>query len=341
VAVALVLWASLGLLSGPAAVAGASQAELVWVASADSGPVQAYAATSSGSVSPLRSIDDPQLPDTVWDPWGVAVGPSGRVYVQSFLSDATSFVFGPGAHGHAAPKAAFVADAPDTRSIAVDSRGYEYVASGESAAVISVAPRRASGQPSDLYRVSPVRTITTDEQGFEPWPDTLATDARGQLVAAVVRSSNNSIEFFSGGPTGPSTPARDISGTATGLGDCASIDVCDHVNVAVASLTADTVVGVSEGTATHISVWAPGATGDTAPLVTIQGSLTGLDGRVITGLAVSARTGDIYAMVKPSQFSGPGAIEVFAPTASGNSAPVRVFTDPANSFASATGIAVH
>ena len=315
--------------------------ELVWVASSDSGPLQAYAASSVGPVSPVRSVDNPQLPDTVWDPWGVAFGPSGRIYAQTFISDATSFVFGSGARGHALPKAVFMADGPDTRSIAVDSRGYEYVASGESAAVISVAPRRASGQAANFYHVNPVRTITTDEQGFEPWPDILATNPSGELVAALVHQSSNSIEYFTGGASGSSEPIQVISGPTTGLGSCSSFDVCDHVAVAVAALTDDTIAGVSEGSTTHISVWAPGATGDADPLRNIKGRLTGLGGQVITGLAVSARTGDIYAMVKAAQFNGPGAIEVFAPDASGDVAPLRVFTDSTTAFASGAGIAIH
>src|SRR5262252_5367834 len=66
--------------------------ELVFVANA-SGPVTAYSTLSGGPVSPVLTLSDPNLPDTYWDPWGVAFDTQGNLYVQGFLSDATSFVY--------------------------------------------------------------------------------------------------------------------------------------------------------------------------------------------------------------------------------------------------------
>jgi hypothetical protein len=61
---------------------------------------------------------------------------------------------------------------------------------------------------------------------------------------------------------------------------------------------------------------------------------------VITGIAVSQLTGDIYSMVKASQFAGPAQVEVFDPSANGNATPVRSFTDAASEFPNAQGIAL-
>src|SRR5262245_454842 len=80
------------LALGPPVDAGATVQELVFVANAGSGPVTAYPALSSGAVSPAISIPNPNLPDTYWDPWGVAFDAQQSLYVQSFLSNATSFV---------------------------------------------------------------------------------------------------------------------------------------------------------------------------------------------------------------------------------------------------------
>src|SRR5262245_8581421 len=47
---------------------GTSPAALIYVANADSGPVTAYAPGSSGAVAPVRTVSNPQNPNTVWDP---------------------------------------------------------------------------------------------------------------------------------------------------------------------------------------------------------------------------------------------------------------------------------
>ena len=104
--------------------------ELVFVANAGSGPVTVYPAHSSGPVASVDSLPDPDLDNTVWDPWGVTFDPAGDLFVQSFVSDATTFVF---PWGQTSPSRVFRVDGPDSRSIAVDATGYEYVATGESA----------------------------------------------------------------------------------------------------------------------------------------------------------------------------------------------------------------
>jgi hypothetical protein len=311
--------------------------ELVFVANAGSGPVTAYPAYSSGPVAPVGSVPDPDLDNTVWDPWGVTFDPAGDLFVQSFVSDATTFVF---RWGQTSPSRVFRVYGPDTRSIAVDATGYEYVASGESAAVVSVAAPGAAGSSSDLYSVPAVRTITTSESGFSPWPSTLAVDPDGDLVVAAVSPQGNAVEVFEGGGSGSDTPIRAVSGTATDLGTCQGFDTCDHLAVATSARTGDLYVAVTASSGARIEEFAPSSNGDVAPARTIRGTRTGLVKEVVTGLAVSPKSGDIYAMVRSSQFSGRGSVEVFSAHANGNAAPRRTFTDGTNGFADAQGIAV-
>src|SRR5580700_3435060 len=94
-AAAAALVAGAALLWSPGAAVAAQP--LIYVASADSGPVTAYPAAASGAVHPVRKVKNPENSKTVWDPWGVTFDSSGALYVQSFLSDATTFVFAPGA----------------------------------------------------------------------------------------------------------------------------------------------------------------------------------------------------------------------------------------------------
>jgi hypothetical protein len=310
----------------------------VYVANAGSGPVDGYSASSSGAVPPILELLNPQNQSTVWDPWGVTIDRSGNIYVQSFLSDATSFVFAPNSVPGALPTRIFRAYGPDSRAIAVDQEGYEYVASGEGGSLIAVAAPGAAGEPANLYSVEPVRTFNSGETTFNPWPDILATNGHNLFVASA-KSTGNAVETYEGGASGSSTPVQVLSGGATALGACSS--TCDHVAIAYSSATADLYAAVSGGgEEAHISVFAAGAGGDTAPLRTIGGSATGLDGKVITGIAVSPATGQIYAMVKSAEFEAAGQMEVFAGGASGNAAPVRSFTDAASGFANAMGIAI-
>jgi hypothetical protein len=322
----------------PQASAGAPTGELVYVANEGGGPVDAYAADSTGAVTPVLTVANPDRPNTVWDPWGVTFDSSGDLYVQTFLSDATTFVFGPHATGTSRPIRIFRVDGPDSRAIAVDGNGYEYVGTGDGPYAIEVAAPAARGHADDLYDVRPVRTITPDQSGFQPWPDILAEGAADQLVAAIVRDQGNAIETFAGGPRRGDTPLSVIAGPRTGLGSCSNS--CQNLSVAYAPLTRGIVVAVTDGSHTHISVFGRQASGNVTPLRTIEGPGTGLSGAMVTGIAVSPTTGDIYAMVKPAEFSGPSRMEVFSNDATGNTAPLRTFTDRSDKFATAMGIAV-
>jgi len=318
--------------STPTALPGA----LVYVANADSGPVTAYTAGSTGAVTPVRTVGNPNDPNTVWDPWGVTFDRAGNLYVQTFLSDATTFVFPPGASGTTPPSRIFQANAPDNTAVAVDSNGYEYVAGGEAEASLFVELPGANGVPGNLYHVSPARTIPLPS-GFNPWPSILTVDSRNEVLVAVASPSGNSIEVFSGGVSGGTAPVRVISGPDTGLGACAS--PCDELSIFFSPLTGRIYAAVSDGATTHISVFAGSASGDALPVRTIQGPATGLAGNVITGIAASPADGTIYAMVKTSQF-GTGHVNAYARFAAGNVAPLTSFTDASSAFVDAAGIAV-
>ena len=140
--------------------------ELVYVANADSGPVTAYSASATGPVQPVRSIKNPRTPvQTTWDPWGVTFGPSSQLYVQSFLWDATTFVF---PKESSPPGRIFRVNGPDSESIAVDGNGYQYVIGSDDGPVISVAAPGSERQPRQPVRRSPSPGISTDEDVWLP-----------------------------------------------------------------------------------------------------------------------------------------------------------------------------
>jgi hypothetical protein len=328
---------SLAARTVPAPRAAAASRELIYVANADSGPVTAYPADTSGAAAPALTVLAPKDPNAVWDPWSVTFDSSGHLFVQTFLSDATGFVFRPGAHGVTKPVRDFRGIGPDSRSIAVDSHGYEYVVGSDSGTTVVVEPPGASGQPGNLYYVKPVRTFQLDEQ-WRPWPGDLAVDSHNDLLAEVSRPQGNGIEVYAGGAHGSNKPIRVITGPATGLGSCGR--VCD-VSIAFSSFTGDIYAAVSDGTKTHISVFAGSATGNAKPLATIEGPATGLAGTSITGVTSSQCDGTIYAMVHTSASGfGPGRVYAFARSATGDASPLRWFTDRHSRFRNARGLTV-
>ncbi len=312
------------------------RAELIYVATAGSGPVAAYRATAHGPVLPVLRVANPANPATVWDPWGITFDRAGYLYVQSFLGDATTFVFRPGAHGHARPARIFEVQGPDNESIAVDRAGFEYVIGTEAGGSIAVARPRAAGTPKNSYIVHSVRTIQLGE-GFNPWPDVLTAGPHGEIFAVVSRARGNEIVALSGGAHGSSHPVRAIAGPATGLGTCAI--TCDEVSITYSAHTGLLYAAVSTGHGTHISLFRAGASGDARPIRVIAGPHTGLRSRVITGIAVSSCNGRIYALVKRSQF-GRGWIEVFARAAADSARPLTSFTNSRSRFSYAEGIAI-
>lgn len=173
------------------AAAAPAHGELIYVANVNESndPVTAYVASGSGSVAPALKLNNPNAPDSVWDPWGVTFDARGNLYVQSFLSSADTFVFPPGAHDSTQPSRIFAGagQSPDDSSIAVDARGFEYVLgtfSGTSLAVYAPGVSGAPAAPGFSWLVQPIRTLTLGGS-FNPWPQQLTADSNNEVLAAV------------------------------------------------------------------------------------------------------------------------------------------------------------
>jgi hypothetical protein len=139
----------------------------------------------------------------------------------------------------------------------------------------------------------------------------------------VANSTTATIDIF---PPGSGTVETQIGGRNTGLVAPGTVAVDASLNVYV----------FDSKTAT-ISEFAAGATGNVAPIRTISGSNTGLDGGngFNFGLAVSKTSGGIFV-------SNPGSnsILVFAATSSGNVAPIRTIAGGATKLSVPLGLTV-
>jgi len=202
-----------------------------------------------------------------------------------------------------------------TGAVAFDSKGHLFVSTGlpEGGFAVEVFAPGANGC------VKPKRTIS-DAGG-------LAIDSNNLLYVANAKTAT--IDIF---PAGSSTMQAQIGGSNTGLGTPGSALPSDTVAV-----DASRNVYVFDTKTATISEFAAGAHGNVAPIRTISGSNTGLNGGngFTFGLAVSKASGEIF-VTNP----GTNAILGFAPNASGNVAPIQTIAGSATGLADPLGLVV-
>lgn len=316
---------------------------LLYVANASdstgSGPgfVTAYDPGSCGSVSPVLRIEGTNT--LILDDQTLAFDTSGDLFVQNFIGgDAKTLIFAPQASGNVAPIRSFscVTGDRDNLSIAVDSKGYVFIVRRQAfPGLMQVFTPKASGP------VSPLRTVS-----FDGIPISVAVDDEDNVIVGVNSSTlGNAIEVFAPQAQGGS-PKRIIRGSNTALGGndhtvptVAFSPLNDRIYVAV-STREFLGGGTSQNPNAHVSVFPSDGNGNIAPVRTIGGTLTGLNGTSIYGLAGSPQTGEVFVMSNPSPFSTTGAsVIVFARLANGNVPPLRSFTDSNTALEEAFGIA--
>jgi hypothetical protein len=201
-----------------------------------------------------------------------------------------------------------------TNAVAFDSKGQLFVSASlpKSGRAIDVfAPGTNNSGSGGVAK--PKRTIS-DEGG-------LAIDSNNLLYVA--NSTTATIDIF---PKGSGAMEAQIGGSNTGL-----------VAPGTVAVDASRNVYVFDSKTVTISEFAAGATGNVAPIRTISGSNTGLDGGngFSFGLAVSRTSGDIFV-------SNPGSnsILVFAANATGNVAPIQTIAGSATGLSDPVGLAV-
>jgi hypothetical protein len=270
------------------------------------GTIGEFAETANGNVAPSsvisKDVGQPlaiAFTSTKNGRIGIADGNldnSGLNGVQTFALSTGDFLTG--ICGFRKPSTAY--------AVAFDSSGSIYVSvdSGGIETVDVFAPG-ANGCKK------PQRTIS-DGGG-------LAIDSNNVLYVA--NSTTKTIDIF---PAGSSTIEAQIGGSNTGLVAPGTVAVDASLNVYV----------VDSKTAT-ISEFAAGATGNVAPIRTIAGSNTGLNGGGDGGLAVSKTSGEIFVLN-----NGTNAILGFAATASGNVAPIQTIAGSATQLSNPLGLAI-
>jgi 6-phosphogluconolactonase (cycloisomerase 2 family) len=202
----------------------------------------------------------------------------------------------------------------DGGTIGLDAQGFIYVAGVNDN--VYVYGTRGCG--------SPVRDITGPHTLLNG--PMICVDSTGKVYSANFFS--NSVTSYAAGSTGDVTPIQDITGRATRLANPGPVAVDANGEVFVLNHNESNSFG------TDVLVFAPGATGNVAPVREIKGHATRL--LHSTSLAVSS---DGWVFVANARF-GDGIITVFAPGTNGDIAPTHVINGSSNSFGFPIGVAI-
>jgi 6-phosphogluconolactonase (cycloisomerase 2 family) len=162
------------------------------------------------------------------------------------------------------------------KGVAVDPiNGDLYVAKANSSAIFIYAPS-ANGN------ATPIGIIQGSQTGLSQ-PYGVALDASGNIYAANV--GNTSVTVYAAGSTGNVAPTHTLAGTRTQLAGPHQLALDSSSNIYVANSAYDSGKG-------SLTVYAAGANGNVAPIETIAGSKTKLDGPI--GIALDS-SNNVYA----------------------------------------------
>jgi sugar lactone lactonase YvrE len=331
------------------------------------GSVTVYAPDADGNAAPIRMIVGPHTRLT--RPIGLALDAGGDVYVANGY-DQGIVAFEAGAAGDATPRPRArgpTADATSPAGIALGGDGTllvleagtvtAYRQTGPPVRVVAAAPadsmwapvRAAQGPDGELYVAhrpkflppsvtvyapgaagsrSPIRTIAGKRTGLLA-PTGLAVGPDGSLY---VLNQDGRVTVYAQGAEGDAAPARLIGGPRTGLVNPTGLALDRRGRVYVTSdrFAEDGVIG-----AATVTVHAPDAAGDVAPIRTIVGRATKLSRPA--GIAV-ADDGTVYVVNTDVPSDDQGSVTVYATDAAGDTTPVRTIAGPGTRLLSPEGL---
>jgi sugar lactone lactonase YvrE len=305
---------------GRAAAAGADPAGTIYVSDYGTSTIDVFAPGATGNVAPIRTISGGLT--GIDGPGDVKVSSAGDIYISNFNSDSIT-EYAPGASGNVAPTCTISGsntglDGNDDMSLASD--GTLYVGNDGSSTVVVFAPGACGN-------VTPLRTIAGALTGLND-ADGVGADAAGTIYAA--SSYDGVVQIFAPGANGNVAPTSSIGGSLTGLGlpDDVVVGFAGDLYVSDANASVETFSpGASGNVAPLTSIagsntdmgdpddlavdasgniyvtdsastvgpalleYASGATGNVAPIATIDGSLTTFvepEGAFVTGPPVTS-----------------------------------------------------
>jgi hypothetical protein len=291
------------------------------------GQVLAFVAGSNGTATPATTLTAP----TGMVITAVATDSSGGLYVAGYLppnSAPVIEVYPAGASGPATPARTInVPNLYSPTAMTVDSAGSLYTVDPDDGEVF-VYSSTATGAATPTRTISGSLTQLDASEG-------VAVDSSGNIYVASALFSGNTatgaVYVFSSTANGNVAPTRIIT-NPNGLFLGEAVDSIGDLYLTLDSINTPPTGSIVE--------YAPGASGAATPMRMIAGAATGL--LTAGGVSVDG-AGDIFVSDQAANASGSGftyALDEFAPSASGNVAPVDSFTS--SSWTNAVpGIATH
>jgi 6-phosphogluconolactonase (cycloisomerase 2 family) len=278
-----------------------------------------YASGATGDAKPIQDISGSKT--GLGGPFGVAVDGSDNIYVTNIQDGGATdviTVYSAGATGNVAPIRDIIgAPYHYAKGIAVDPiNGDIYVAKANSSAIFVYAPS-ANGD------VPPIGIIQGSQTGLDQ-PYGVALDASGNIYVANV--GNTSVTVYAAGSTGNVAPTQTIAGTRTELAGPHQLALDSSSNIYVANSAYDSGRG-------SLTVYKAGANGNVAPIETIEGSMTNLDGAI--GIALDS-SNNIYAANGDNN-----SVTVYAAGSNGNVSPINTIEGAKTGLDGPQGIAIH
>jgi 6-phosphogluconolactonase (cycloisomerase 2 family) len=295
-----------------------SSCPCLYVADRGGNRVTVYASGATGNATPIQDISGSNTGLSM--PFGVAVDGSGNTYATN--QDDVITVYATGATGNVAPARDIVGTAYHfPKGIAIDPiNGDVYVARANNDAIFIYAPD-ASGS------ASPIGKIQGSQTGLDS-PFGVALDTSGNIYVTNTDdgTGNGSVTVYAAGSTGNVAPIQTISGTRTGLAGPQQLALDSSSNIYVANAASDSDKG-------SVTVYAAKANGNVAPIETIEGSATNLDGS--DGIALDS-SNNIYAANGNNN-----SITVYAAGSNGNVAPINTIDGAKTGLEGPQGIVIH
>jgi hypothetical protein len=233
-----------------------------------SGSVTVYSAGSQGNVAPIAQITGPPSGYRMMGPSAVALDAAGDIYVSGLTSNSVS-VYAPGANGDPAPIRYISGSNTKLNTpsyLYVTPKGKLYVSNylGKS---VNVYASGANGN------VAPVQLITGVNTGIYH-ASAVAVDDKGKIYVSSVEPGTPTgccVTVYAKNANGDVAPLQSISGAQTGLTGPDGIGLDSNDNIYVTQYPPNNATP-------SVTVFKKGAAGDVAPIRTIMGSKTGIDG---------------------------------------------------------------
>jgi uncharacterized protein YjiK len=297
--------------------------------------VLVYPAGSNGNVKPSATISGSRTGLAL--PWGIALGPDGKIYVANFgsgISDHSDHdsitVYAPGSNGNVAPSATIVGDRTGLNSpggIALDSVGNIYVTNDVAATPsggedkITVYARGSNGN------AAPKATLFALGLAY---PTGIVVDSSGNLYVANMGSTMGAVDSIIVYPPNSLVPTKAI-GLETALDQPSGITVDRSGNIYVTNQEN------GNGRLDSVNVYSPGSYAQGAPSAAIIGTKTKLAQPF--GIATDSR-GNLYVANFEDGSHGRGSITIYPTSSKGNAAPSLTISGDKTGLSSPSGIAL-